>query len=34
MRAKNEDTRDVLQLLAREEKAHLKLIGKFMDKRD
>jgi len=31
MRAKNEDARDVLQLLAREEKAHLKLIGKYMD---
>ncbi|MGE4421031.1 MAG: rhodanese-like domain-containing protein [Pseudodesulfovibrio sp.] len=34
MRAKSDDTRDVLQLLAREEKAHLKLLGKFMDGRD
>lgn len=32
MRAESDETRDVLQLLAREEKAHLKLIGKFMDK--
>jgi rhodanese-related sulfurtransferase/rubrerythrin len=31
LRAKSDDTRDVLQLLAREEKAHLKLIGKYMD---
>ncbi|MCJ2164946.1 MULTISPECIES: rhodanese-like domain-containing protein [unclassified Pseudodesulfovibrio] len=33
-RAESEETRDVLQLLAREEKAHLKLLGRFMDKRD
>jgi len=32
-KAKNPDTEDILQLLAREEKAHLKLIGKFMDRR-
>jgi len=29
--AQNEETRKVLQLLAREEKAHLKLLGKSMD---
>jgi len=34
MRAEDEETREVLQLLAREEKAHLKLLGRFMDKRD
>ncbi|EGB14131.1 Rhodanese domain protein [Pseudodesulfovibrio mercurii] len=34
MRARSEDTRDVLQLLAREEKAHLKLLARYMDKRD
>ncbi|WP_338667310.1 rhodanese-like domain-containing protein [Pseudodesulfovibrio methanolicus] len=34
LRAESDDTRNVLQLLAREEKAHLKLLGKFMDKRD
>jgi rhodanese-related sulfurtransferase/rubrerythrin len=34
MRAKSDDTRDVFQLLAREEKAHLKLIGKYMDRQD
>lgn len=30
-RAESEETRDVLQLLAREEKAHLKLLGRSMD---
>lgn len=34
LRAKSDDTRDVLQLLAREEKAHLKLLGKYMDERN
>ncbi|WP_319584458.1 rhodanese-like domain-containing protein [uncultured Pseudodesulfovibrio sp.] len=34
MRAKTKETQDVLQLLAREEKAHLKLIGRFMDGKD
>lgn len=33
-KAESEETKEVLQLLAREEKAHLKLLGKFMDKRD
>lgn len=33
MRAEDPETRDMLQLLAREEKAHLKLLGKFMDER-
>ena len=33
-RADSDETREVLQLLAREEKAHLKLLGRFMDKRD
>ncbi|BDQ33146.1 rhodanese-like domain-containing protein [Pseudodesulfovibrio portus] len=32
--AQSEETRKVLQLLAREEKAHLKLLGKSMDMRD
>jgi rhodanese-related sulfurtransferase/rubrerythrin len=31
MRAKSEDARDVLQLLAREEKAHLKLLARYLD---
>jgi rhodanese-related sulfurtransferase/rubrerythrin len=30
----NAETEEILQLLAREEKAHLKLLGKFMDRRD
>lgn len=34
LRTENPDTEDVLQLLAREEKAHLKLLGRFMDRRD
>lgn len=34
MQAENAETADVLQLLAREEKAHLKLLGKFMDKHE
>lgn len=34
MRAKNPESEKVLQILAREEKAHLKLLGKFMDKRE
>ncbi len=33
MRASDVETVKMLQLLAREEKAHLKLLGKFMDKR-
>lgn len=33
-RAENPETRDVLELLAREEKAHLKLLGKSMDMRE
>ncbi|WP_272700066.1 rhodanese-like domain-containing protein [Desulfovibrio sp. Fe33] len=33
MRAQNKDSRDIFQLLAREEKAHLKLLGKQMDRR-
>lgn len=33
-RAENEATREVLLLLAREEKAHLKILGKAMDNRD
>lgn len=33
MRAENPDTKKALMTLAREEKAHLKLLGKFMDKR-
>ena len=32
-RAQSSETQDILQLLAREEKAHLKLIGRFMDRR-
>jgi len=32
-RAQDNKTRDILQLLAREERAHLKLLGRFMDKR-
>ncbi|MEF2230556.1 MAG: rhodanese-like domain-containing protein [Pseudodesulfovibrio sp.] len=32
VRAEAEDTRSVLQLLAREEKAHLKILGKHMDR--
>ncbi|MBG0789189.1 MAG: sulfurtransferase [Desulfovibrionaceae bacterium] len=32
-RAENDDARDVLDLLAREEKAHLRLLGKAMDLR-
>jgi len=32
--AESDDTKEVLQILAREEKAHLKLLGKFMDKRE
>ena len=32
--AQGEETREVLQLLAREEKAHLRLLGKFMDDRE
>lgn len=32
-RAENPETEDVLQLLAREEKGHLKLLGRFMDRR-
>jgi len=32
-RAEIPETQSVLQLLAREEKAHLKLLGRFMDKR-
>jgi len=32
-RAENEETINVLQRLAREEKGHLKVIGKFMDRR-
>lgn len=32
MRAASEETAELLQLLAREEKAHLKLLGKFMSK--
>jgi len=34
MRTENSETEKVLQLLAREEKAHLKLLGRFMDQRD
>lgn len=34
MNAASDETRDILQLLAREEKAHLKLLGRFMDKRN
>lgn len=33
-KAESQETREILQLLAREEKAHLRLLGKFMDKRD
>ncbi|WP_316899707.1 rhodanese-like domain-containing protein [Pseudodesulfovibrio indicus] len=33
-RSKVEETRKVLQILAREEKAHLKLLGKHMDRRE
>ncbi|MDC0335755.1 rhodanese-like domain-containing protein [Pseudodesulfovibrio sp.] len=33
MKAENPETEKILQLLAREEKAHLKLLGKYMDKR-
>jgi len=33
MRADNPDVHKVLQTLAREEKAHLKLLGRFLDKR-
>lgn len=33
MRAETEDAQETLQLLAREEKAHLKLLGKFMERR-
>ncbi|MGL1863951.1 MAG: rhodanese-like domain-containing protein [Pseudodesulfovibrio sp.] len=33
MQAESGEAKDMLQLLAREEKAHLKLLGKFMDKR-
>ena len=33
-KAESDETREVLQLLAREEKAHLKLLGRFMDQRD
>jgi rhodanese-related sulfurtransferase/rubrerythrin len=33
MRAKTKDSMDIFQLLAREEKAHLKVLGKQMDKR-
>lgn len=31
--AQNSETTDLLQLLAREERAHLKLLGRFMDRR-
>ena len=34
MKIENPETLRVLQILAREEKAHLKLLGKFMDKRN
>jgi len=34
MQADNPETEDMLQLLAREEKAHLKLIAKFMDREE
>ena len=34
MRADNPETQKVLQTLAREEKAHLKLLGRYMDKRE
>ncbi|AMK11365.1 rhodanese-like domain-containing protein [Pseudodesulfovibrio indicus] len=33
-RSKVEETRKVLQILAREEKAHLKVLGKHMDRRE
>ena len=32
MQAQEDETKDVFQLLAREEKAHLKVLGRFMDK--
>lgn len=32
MRANNPEARKTLQIMAREEKAHLKLVGKFMDR--
>lgn len=34
MKAKTAETEKVLQILAREEKAHLKLLGRFMDRRE
>lgn len=34
MRVENQESADVLQLLARGEKAHLKLLGNYMDRRD
>lgn len=34
MRSDNPETLKILQILAREEKAHLKLLGKFMDRRE
>ncbi|BCS87716.1 rhodanese-like domain-containing protein [Pseudodesulfovibrio sediminis] len=34
VRAEDEESRVVLKTLAREEKAHLKVLGKFMNKRD
>lgn len=33
-RAKDPETEETLQLLARQERGHLKLVGKFMDRRD
>jgi rubrerythrin len=34
MRAEKPEARDTFNLLAREEKAHLKLLSRFMDRRE